>query len=148
VAQALILPWTTLALLQAATYARLTRTSVLETLNEDHIRTARAYGLTERRIVVHHALRGALTPLVTQLAVDVGLVLGGRRSSPRASSACRARQAAGRGGLHGGPSVVSALTLLAGTFVVVANAAAICCTRPSIRERAYGDRPGRQQTRR
>lgn len=76
-AQSLILPWTTLALLQAANYARLTRTSVLETLNEDHIRTARAYGLSERRIVARHALRGALTPLVSLLAVDVGAVLGG-----------------------------------------------------------------------
>ena len=71
----LVLPWFALALVQAATYARLTRTSMLETLAEDHIRTARAYGLRESRVVGRHALRGALTPLATMLAIDVGAVL-------------------------------------------------------------------------
>ncbi|SHG12113.1 ABC transporter permease [Streptoalloteichus hindustanus] len=74
-ARSLVLPWFALALVEAAKYARLTRTSMLETLSEDHIRTARAYGLRERRVIGRHALRGALTPLATMLAVDVGGVL-------------------------------------------------------------------------
>jgi len=73
----LILPWLTLALVTAATYARLTRSSLLETLNEDYIRTARAKGLSERRVVYRHALRSALTPLVTQFGIDFAQILGG-----------------------------------------------------------------------
>ena len=73
----LILPWLTLALITAATYARLTRSSLLETLGEDYIRTARAKGLPERRVVYRHALRSALTPLVTQFGIDFATILGG-----------------------------------------------------------------------
>jgi peptide/nickel transport system permease protein len=123
-AQSLILPWATLALLQAATYARITRTSVLETLGEDHIRTARAYGLSERRIVVRHALRGALTPLVSILALDVGAVLGGAVFTESVFGL------PGLGKLLVGSvasldlPVVGAVALLAGAFVVLANVAA------------------------
>ncbi|GAA3181197.1 MULTISPECIES: ABC transporter permease [Streptomyces] len=73
----LLLPWTTLALLESAKYARLTRSATLETLAEDHIRTFRAYGLRERRIVGRHALRGALPPVVALNAVDLGTMFGG-----------------------------------------------------------------------
>jgi len=73
----LLLPWATLALVSAAIYARLTRGQMLEVLGEDYIRTARAKGLTERRVVYRHALRSAMPPLVTQLGTDVGLMLGG-----------------------------------------------------------------------
>jgi peptide/nickel transport system permease protein len=73
----LILPWVTLALVSAAIYARLTRGQMLEVLGEDYIRTARAKGLTERRVVYRHALRSAMPPLVTQLGTDIGLMLGG-----------------------------------------------------------------------
>ena len=73
----LILPWLTLALVTAATYARLTRSSLLETLNEDYIRTARAKGLSERRVVYRHALRSALTPIVTQFGIDFATIMGG-----------------------------------------------------------------------
>lgn len=76
-AQHLILPWFTLALVTAATYARLTRGSMLDVLNEDYIRTARAKGLRERRIVYRHGLRSALTPIVTQFGIDFGTLLGG-----------------------------------------------------------------------
>jgi peptide/nickel transport system permease protein len=76
-ARDLILPWVTLALISAATYSRLSRSSLLETLGQDYIRTARAKGLTEGRIVYRHALRSALTPLVTQFGIDVATVLGG-----------------------------------------------------------------------
>jgi peptide/nickel transport system permease protein len=73
----MILPWITLAFVSAATYSRLTRGSMLDTLGEDYIRTARAKGLTERRVTYRHGLRAALTPVVTQLGVDIGTLIGG-----------------------------------------------------------------------
>jgi peptide/nickel transport system permease protein len=73
----LVLPWITLALLFAATYARLTRANMLETLGEDYIRTARAKGLRERVVIGKHALRSGLTPLVTVFGLDLGALLGG-----------------------------------------------------------------------
>jgi peptide/nickel transport system permease protein len=76
-AYALILPWTTLALLFSAQYARLTRAGMLETMGEDYIRTARAKGLPERTVVVKHGLRAALTPIVTIFGLDFGLLIGG-----------------------------------------------------------------------
>jgi peptide/nickel transport system permease protein len=76
-AQHLLLPWITLALVTAATYSRLTRSSMLEVLGEDYIRTARSKGLSEGRVVYRHGLRSALTPVVTQLGVDLGTLLGG-----------------------------------------------------------------------
>jgi len=73
----LILPWLTLALVTAATYTRLTRTSMLEVLGEDYIRTARSKGLSERRVIFRHGVRAALTPVVSQLGIDIGQLLGG-----------------------------------------------------------------------
>jgi len=73
----LVLPWITLAFLYAAGYARLTRAGMLETMNEDFIRTARAKGLPERTVVFKHGLRSALTPIVTIFGLDLGLLLGG-----------------------------------------------------------------------
>jgi peptide/nickel transport system permease protein len=76
-ARHLILPWFALALVSAATYTRLTRGAMLDVLGEDYIRTARAKGLSERRITFRHALRAALAPISTQLGIDVGVLLGG-----------------------------------------------------------------------
>jgi peptide/nickel transport system permease protein len=73
----LILPWITLSFLFAATYARLTRANMLETLGEDYVRTARAKGLRERDVIGKHALRSGLTPLVTVFGLDLGALLGG-----------------------------------------------------------------------
>ena len=73
----MILPWTVLALLFAAIYARMTRNTLLETLGEDYIRTARAKGLSERRVITHHALRASLTPIVTMFGMDIALLVGG-----------------------------------------------------------------------
>ena len=73
----MILPWITLAAVQAAVYTRLTRGQLLDTLGEDYIRTARAKGLSERRVVFKHGVRAALTPVVSQLGVDIGQLLGG-----------------------------------------------------------------------
>jgi peptide/nickel transport system permease protein len=73
----LILPWTTFAILFAALYVRMIRANVMETLNEDFVRTARAKGAPERRVLFSHVLRNALLPVVTMLGMDIGVALGG-----------------------------------------------------------------------
>jgi peptide/nickel transport system permease protein len=73
----LILPWLTLAMVTAAGYTRLTRTSMLEVLGEDYIRTARSKGMPERRVIAVHGLRAGLTPVVTLAGLDIGTALGG-----------------------------------------------------------------------
>jgi peptide/nickel transport system permease protein len=73
----MILPWLTLALVLAATYTRLTRSSMLDVLGEDYVRTARSKGLSERRVILRHGLRSALTPVVTQFGIDLGQLIGG-----------------------------------------------------------------------
>jgi peptide/nickel transport system permease protein len=73
----LILPWLTVALVTAAGYTRLTRTSMLDVLGEDYIRTARSKGMSERRLIRVHGLRSALTPVVTLAGLDIGTALGG-----------------------------------------------------------------------
>ena len=72
-----IMPWIVLSLTFAAFYARMVRGNMIETLSEDYIRTARAKGLSERRVVYRHGLRAALTPIVTMFGLDVGILLGG-----------------------------------------------------------------------
>jgi peptide/nickel transport system permease protein len=73
----LIMPWVVLALLYAAFYARMVRGDLMETMSEDYIRTARAKGLSERKVVFKHGLRAALTPVVTLFAANFGALLGG-----------------------------------------------------------------------
>jgi peptide/nickel transport system permease protein len=75
--QHLVLPWLTLALISAAAYTRLTRAAMLDVLGEDYMRTARAKGLSHSRVVYRHALRSALTPVVTQFGIDLGQLVGG-----------------------------------------------------------------------
>ncbi len=110
----MILPWIVLALLYAAFYARMTRNNLLETLGEDYIRTARAKGLSERRVIFKHGLRASLTPIVTMFGMDVALLVGGAiitesvfnlqglgylaiNSAPAAGPADRARRRAALG---------------------------------------------------
>jgi len=76
-AYGLLLPWLTLGFLNSALYARLSRAQMLETLSEDFVRTARAKGLPKRTIYIRHALRAAITPLVTIAGLDIGVALGG-----------------------------------------------------------------------
>ncbi|GIF16469.1 ABC transporter permease [Actinoplanes teichomyceticus] len=123
-AQNLLLPWVALAVIQSAAYARLTRSGLQETLAEDHIRTARAYGIPERRILWRRALRGALLPLVTLTAVDLAAIM---------TSAVLTETMFGLPGvgqlLVGAVNqidlpVVVGVTLLTGLLIVVANAAA------------------------
>jgi peptide/nickel transport system permease protein len=72
----LIMPWLVVAAGTAAIYARLLRGSLIETMGEDYIRTARAKGLSERRVVLRHGLRAAINPIVTVLGVDIAILLG------------------------------------------------------------------------
>jgi peptide/nickel transport system permease protein len=74
-AQHLALPWLTLALMFAAIYSRMIRASVLETLNDDYVRTARAKGASAFRVLRAHILRNALLPVVTMLGMDLGVAL-------------------------------------------------------------------------
>jgi peptide/nickel transport system permease protein len=76
-AEALIMPWCVLAAAFAAVYARFLRGNLIDTLQEDYIRTARAKGLSERRVVFRHGVRAAITPIVTLLGLDIGILLGG-----------------------------------------------------------------------
>jgi peptide/nickel transport system permease protein len=73
----MILPWITFAILYAAFYVRMIRSSVMETLGEDYVRTARAKGAPERVVIVRHALRNAMLPVVTMLGMDIAVALGG-----------------------------------------------------------------------
>jgi peptide/nickel transport system permease protein len=73
----LVMPWFVLAAAFAAFYARMVRANLIEVMDEDYVRTARAKGLSERRVVYKHGLRAALTPVVTLIGLDVGLLLGG-----------------------------------------------------------------------
>ncbi len=73
----MILPWATFAILFAALYVRLIRANVMETMNEDYVRTARAKGAPESRVMRSHILRNSLLPVVTILGMDIGLALGG-----------------------------------------------------------------------
>jgi peptide/nickel transport system permease protein len=75
--QSLLLPWFVLAASFSALYARLLRANLIETMSEDYIRTARAKGLSERRVVFRHGLRSAITPIVTAAGLDIGILLGG-----------------------------------------------------------------------
>jgi peptide/nickel transport system permease protein len=73
----LILPWITFALPFSAIFVRMIRANVMDTLNEDYVRTARAKGAPERTVIVKHVLRNALLPVVTMLGMDIGIALGG-----------------------------------------------------------------------
>jgi peptide/nickel transport system permease protein len=73
----LILPWTALAILFIGFYSRVLRSNVLDTINEDYVRTARAKGLSERQIMIRHVLRNSLIPIVTLWGLDFGFVVGG-----------------------------------------------------------------------
>ena len=120
-AGAMLLPWVTLATVQAAVYTRLSRGSLLDTLGEDYIRTARAKGLTERRVVYRHAVRAAMTPVVSQLGIDVGALLGGVIVVEQVFGISGLGQDAVSAVANGDLPTIIAFVLLASVFVVVAN---------------------------
>ena len=73
----LFLPWLVLAAATAAIYARYLRSSMIDMMSEDYIRTARAKGLSERTVIMRHGVRSAITPIVTLLGLDIGVLLAG-----------------------------------------------------------------------
>ncbi|WAZ23977.1 ABC transporter permease [Streptomyces cinnabarinus] len=120
----LLLPWLSLALIEAAAFARLTRASMLETLAEDHIRTFRAYGVGERSVVGRHALRGAFAPVIALNANNVGSAVGGAVLTETLFGL----PGIGRELVHAVQvvdlPVVVGMVLVIGFFVVVSNAVA------------------------
>lgn len=117
----MILPWITLAIVQAAVYTRLSRGSLLDTLGEDYIRTARSKGLTERRVLYRHAVRSAMTPVVSQLGIDIGALLGGVLVTEQVFSLHGLGYQIVSSIPSGDQPVVIGLVLVAAAFVVVAN---------------------------
>ena len=73
----MILPWATLSIVTAGTYVRFVRAEVMETMNQDYVRTARAKGAPERQVMRSHILRNAMLPVVTMIGMDIGILLGG-----------------------------------------------------------------------
>jgi peptide/nickel transport system permease protein len=120
-AYGLILPWLTLGFLNSALYARLSRAQMLETLSEDFVRTARAKGLPKRKVYIRHALRAAITPLVTIAGLDIGASLGGTVITETIFGL----QGLGRQAVQSvndlNLPIVLATVLLAAVFIVVSN---------------------------
>jgi peptide/nickel transport system permease protein len=73
----LILPWVTLAIVYIGLYSRVLRSNMLDAMGEDYVRTARAKGLSERRVMTRHVLRNSLVPIITLFGLDYGALLGG-----------------------------------------------------------------------
>jgi peptide/nickel transport system permease protein len=119
--QVFILPWTALACLYAAFYARLTRNQMLETLGEDYIRTARAKGLAERTVIGKHGLRAGLTPIVTAAGLDLAGLLGGAVITESVFNLPGLGQLSIDSVLDADLPVITATVLVASAFVIVAN---------------------------
>jgi peptide/nickel transport system permease protein len=120
-ARYLILPWITIALVTAATYIRLTRGSMLDVMGEDYIRTARAKGIRERRVIYRHGLRAALTPVLTQFGIDVGTLLGGAIVTENVFGLPGLGQLVTSSLAKQDLPTIIGLVLLASAFVVIAN---------------------------
>jgi len=117
----LILPWLVLASTFAAVYARLLRGNMIEVLSEDYVRTARAKGLSERRVVWRHGLRAAVTPLVTLAGLDIGLLLGGAVLTETVFDIPGIGRLNYDAIIHADYPVIQGTVLLAACFVIVAN---------------------------
>lgn len=117
----LLLPWVTLAFLFSAAYARLTRAGMLETMGEDYVRTARAKGLPERKVIAMHGLRAALTPIVTIFGLDLGLLLGGAVLTETTYSLPGLGKYAIDAIGHNDLPKIMGVVMLAASFIVFAN---------------------------
>ncbi|MFD8737184.1 ABC transporter permease [Streptomyces sp. NPDC059618] len=120
----LVLPWLSLALVEAAAFARLTRASMLETLAEDHIRTFRAYGVGERSIIGRHAVRGALASIIALNANTFGSAVGGAVLTETLFGLPGIGQELVHAVNVVDLPVVVGMVLVIGFFVVIANAVA------------------------
>src|SRR5579859_4845208 len=117
----LILPWVVLAASFAAFYARLLRSNLIETMSEDYIRTARAKGLSERRVIGRHALRAAITPIVTVLGLDIGTLLGGAILTETVFNIPGIGRLAYDGITNADLPVIQGTVLFGAFFIVIAN---------------------------
>jgi peptide/nickel transport system permease protein len=117
----LIMPWFVLAASFAAFYARLLRSSLTETLGEDYIRTARAKGLSERRVILRHGVRAAITPIVTVLGLDVGVLLGGAILTESVFNIPGIGRLAFDSIKHSDFAVIQGTVLIGASFIVIAN---------------------------
>jgi peptide/nickel transport system permease protein len=117
----LLLPWLVLAAGSAAIYARLMRGSLTETMQEDYIRTARAKGLSERRVVLRHGVRAAINPILTILALDIATLLGGAILVEVVFDIHGIGQLAYTAITHSDFLIVQGTVLLGAMFIVVAN---------------------------
>ncbi|QIS11840.1 ABC transporter permease [Nocardia arthritidis] len=120
-ATGLILPWVCLAIITTAYYARLTRSSMVEVLNEDYVRTVRAKGMGPANIYVKHAFRGAMSPIATLLGLDIAVLLSGAIITETVFNLPGVGQLAANSVLDSDLPVMMAVVLLAATAVVVAN---------------------------
>lgn len=120
-AKGLILPWMALTFVQAAGYARYSRSQMLETLSEDYIRTARAIGLPKRTVHMRHALRAAITPVITLAGLDLGVFLGGVAITETIFSMHGIGWQSVNAALDLNLPVVMGTVLIAAFFVVVSN---------------------------
>jgi len=119
--QTMLLPWIVLATLNAAFYMRLTRNQVLEVLNDDYVRTARAKGLPERVVVIKHALRAGLTPIVTAAGLDLAYLLGGAIISENIFSLPGLGSLALSSIIDSDLPLITGITLLTATIIIFAN---------------------------
>jgi len=119
--KSLVLPWFVLATAFAAIYARLLRGSLLEVLGEDYIRTARAKGLSERRVIVKHGVRSAITPVVTVLGLDLGILLGGAILTESVFNIPGIGRLAYDAILRGDLPIVQGTVLFGAFFIIVMN---------------------------
>ncbi len=117
----LILPWLVLAASFTAIYARLLRANLIEVMSEDYIRTARAKGLSERRVVMRHGMRAAITPIVTAFGLDVGVLLGGAILTETVFNIPGIGRLAYDSILAGDLPMIQGTVLLGAFFIVVAN---------------------------
>ncbi len=117
----LLLPWLVLAASFAAFYSRLLRGNLIETMSEDYIRTARAKGLRESRVILRHAVRSAITPIVTILGLDIGTLLGGAILTETVFNIPGIGRLAYDGIQNADLPVIQGTVLFGAFFIVVAN---------------------------
>ncbi|PZS32831.1 MAG: ABC transporter permease [Pseudonocardiales bacterium] len=116
-----ILPWITLALIYGASYVRLTRANMIETMGEDYIRTARAKGLPRATVTIKHGLRAAITPIVTIFGLDLGALLGGAVLTESIYSIPGIGKTAVQATFDSNLPVIMSVVLFAAFFIIVAN---------------------------
>ncbi|HYM58353.1 MAG TPA: ABC transporter permease [Solirubrobacteraceae bacterium] len=119
--RSLVLPWFVLAASFAAVYSRLLRGSLLDVLGEDYIRTARAKGLSERRVIVRHGVRSAITPVVTVLGLDLGILLGGAILTESVFNIPGVGRLAYDAILRGDLPIVQGTVLFGAFFIIILN---------------------------